>query len=93
MTKSVSAAAALASPTPSLFSDSGALAQRLVEAYLAVRDETERRAAPLSSEDQLIQTMPDARRNQGTSDRTGSDGRAITTTASTSAAGSIADAA
>ena len=46
MTKSVSAAAALASPTPSLFSDSGTLAQRLVEAYLAVRNETERRAAP-----------------------------------------------
>ena len=60
MTKSVSAAAALASPTPSLFSDSGALAQRLVESYLAVRDETERRAAPLSPEDQLIQSMPDA---------------------------------
>ena len=60
MTKSVSAAAALATPTPSLFSDSGTLAQRLVEAYLAVRDETERRAAPLSPEDQLIQSMPDA---------------------------------
>jgi ergothioneine biosynthesis protein EgtB len=32
----------------------------LVEAYLAVRGETERRAAPLSPEDQLIQSMPDA---------------------------------
>jgi ergothioneine biosynthesis protein EgtB len=31
-----------------------------VEAYLAVRNETERRAAPLSAEDQLIQSMPDA---------------------------------
>ena len=31
-----------------------------MEAYLAVRDETERRAAPLSPEDQLIQSMPDA---------------------------------
>jgi hypothetical protein len=60
VTKSVSAAAALATPAPSLFSDSGTLAQRLVEAYLAVRDETERRAAPLSPEDQLIQSMPDA---------------------------------
>jgi len=60
VTKSVSAAAALATPTPSLFSDSGTLAQRLVDAYLAVRDETERRAAPLSAEDQLIQSMPDA---------------------------------
>ena len=31
-----------------------------MEAYLAVRNETERRAAPLSAEDQLIQSMPDA---------------------------------
>ena len=31
-----------------------------MDAYLAVRDETERRAAPLSPEDQLIQSMPDA---------------------------------
>jgi ergothioneine biosynthesis protein EgtB len=31
-----------------------------VEAYLSVRNETERRAAPLSAEDQLIQSMPDA---------------------------------
>ncbi|MEH2502548.1 ergothioneine biosynthesis protein EgtB [Bradyrhizobium sp. AZCC 1578] len=59
MTKPVSAAA-FAAPAPSLFSDSGALAQNLVEAYLAVRGETERRAAPLSPEDQLIQSMPDA---------------------------------
>ena len=47
MTTPVSAAAALATPILSLFSESGTLAQRLVEAYLAVRDETERRAAPL----------------------------------------------
>ena len=60
MTKSVSAAAPLATPAPSLFSDSGSLAQNLVDAYRAVRDETERRAAPLSPEDQLIQSMPDA---------------------------------
>src|SRR5215218_10377737 len=53
-------ATAVSAPAPSLFSDSGTLAQRLVEAYLAVRDETERRAAPLSPEDQLIQSMPDA---------------------------------
>jgi ergothioneine biosynthesis protein EgtB len=52
--------AALADPCPSLFSDSGRLAEDLVEAYLAVRNETERRAAPLSPEDQLIQSMPDA---------------------------------
>ena len=60
MTKSVAAAAPLAISAPSLFSDSGSLAQNMVEAYLAVRDETERRAAPLSPEDQLIQSMPDA---------------------------------
>jgi ergothioneine biosynthesis protein EgtB len=59
VTKPVSAAAA--SPaSSSLISESGTLARNLVEAYLAVRDETERRAAPLSAEDQLIQSMPDA---------------------------------
>lgn len=30
------------------------------DAYLAVRAETERRAGPLSAEDQLVQSMPDA---------------------------------
>ncbi len=35
-------------------------AERLLAAYRAVRDETERRAAPLSPEDQLVQSMPDA---------------------------------
>src|ERR1700722_3715904 len=55
-----SAAAMIGAPCPSLFSDSGNLAQDLVEAFLAVRNETERRAAPLSAEDQLIQSMPDA---------------------------------
>jgi ergothioneine biosynthesis protein EgtB len=54
------ASAALATTDPSLFSDSGSLAQDLAEAFLAVRNETERRAAPLSPEDQLIQSMPDA---------------------------------
>src|SRR3954471_958160 len=58
VTNSASAAAALAAPCPSLFSDSGHLAQDLVEAYLAVRNETERRASPLTPEDQLIQSMP-----------------------------------
>jgi len=52
--------APISSPIPSLFSDSGSLAQDLIEAFLAVRGETERRAAPLSAEDQLIQSMPDA---------------------------------
>ena len=60
VTKPASAAATLAAPCPSLFSDSGSLAQDLVEAFLAVRNETERRAAPLTPEDQLIQSMPDA---------------------------------
>ncbi len=35
-------------------------AEILVAAYLAVRHETERRASPLTPEDQLIQSMPDA---------------------------------
>src|SRR5881397_268489 len=34
--------------------------QHLLEAFRRVRDETERRAAPLSAEDQVIQSMPDA---------------------------------
>ena len=59
MTNSASATAAVSAP-PSLFSDSGTLARNLVDAYLTVREETERRAAPLSPEDQLIQSMPDA---------------------------------
>jgi ergothioneine biosynthesis protein EgtB len=44
----------------SLFSGSGALNHNLVDAFLAVRGETERRAAHLSAEDQVIQSMPDA---------------------------------
>ena len=35
-------------------------ADELVGAFRRVRDETERRAAPLSPEDQLVQSMPDA---------------------------------
>src|SRR3954453_15695077 len=38
----------------------GADRQRLLEAFRRVRGETERRAAPLSAEDQVIQSMPDA---------------------------------
>jgi ergothioneine biosynthesis protein EgtB len=60
VTKPASAAAVPAAPCPSLFSDSGSLAQNLVEAYLAVRNETERRSAPLTPEDQQIQSMTDA---------------------------------
>ena len=54
------ASAALAASLPSLFSASAGLAEDLAEAFLAVRNETERRAAPLTAEDQLIQSMPDA---------------------------------
>jgi ergothioneine biosynthesis protein EgtB len=53
-------ASALATPRPSLFSESTGLGEALSEAFLAVRNETERRAALLSAEDQLIQSMPDA---------------------------------
>ncbi|MGY4334270.1 ergothioneine biosynthesis protein EgtB [Bradyrhizobium sp. LB7.2] len=38
----------------------GGLARNLEDAFLTVRDETERRASPLSPEDQQIQSMPDA---------------------------------
>ncbi|SFI15850.1 ergothioneine biosynthesis protein EgtB [Bradyrhizobium sp. Gha] len=58
MTKQASATA-----SPPLSSQSAApdgLAQGLEAAFLAVRKETERRAAPLSPEDQQIQSMPDA---------------------------------
>jgi len=54
------ASAALAAPCPSLFSASAGLAEDLAEAFLAVRNETERRASPLTPEDQLVQSMPDA---------------------------------
>src|SRR5947209_6434502 len=60
VTKPVSAAAEKADPCASLLSDSGSLAQDMVDAYVAVRSETERRGAPLTPEDQLIQSMPDA---------------------------------
>src|SRR5580693_147607 len=60
VTKPASAAATRIAPAPSLFSDSGTSAQNLVEAYLSVRGETERRAGPLSAEDQVVQSMPDA---------------------------------
>src|SRR4051794_32287007 len=60
VTKPASAAAPLAEPPASFFSDSLNLAAKLTETFLAVRNETERRAAPLSPEDQLVQSMPDA---------------------------------
>jgi ergothioneine biosynthesis protein EgtB len=60
VTNPASATAVTAAPHPSLFSETGTLAGRLTEAFLTVRAETERRAAPLSPEDQLVQSMPDA---------------------------------
>jgi ergothioneine biosynthesis protein EgtB len=60
VTKTASAATAQAAPCPSLFSDTGSFAQDLAEAYLAVRNETEHRAVPLTPEDQVIQSMTDA---------------------------------
>lgn len=59
VTKPASIAAAATSPSISLPSRAE-LAARLVAAYQGVRDETERRAASLSPEDQLVQSMPDA---------------------------------
>jgi ergothioneine biosynthesis protein EgtB len=50
----------MAVPDPSQHRDSRQLARNLVDAFVAVRTETERRAAPLTSEDQLVQSMPDA---------------------------------
>ncbi|MET4170006.1 ergothioneine biosynthesis protein EgtB [Bradyrhizobium sp. LA6.1] len=58
VTKSASATATPPLSSPS--ADPRGLAQGLEEAFLAVRNETERRAAPLSPEDQQIQSMPDA---------------------------------
>ncbi|EAQ35969.1 hypothetical protein NB311A_01315 [Nitrobacter sp. Nb-311A] len=49
-----------AAPRFSRLSTSGALADHVAEAFLAVRDETERRAKPLTPEDQMVQSMPDA---------------------------------
>jgi ergothioneine biosynthesis protein EgtB len=51
------AAAQFAASAPS---PTGSLAQQLGDAFLKVRNETERRAAALSAEDQLVQSMPDA---------------------------------
>nr|WP_031337445.1 ergothioneine biosynthesis protein EgtB [Rhodopseudomonas sp. B29] len=59
MTKTSSVATSWADPAPSSVSASP-LARQLIDAYRTVRDETERRAAPLSAEDQVVQSMPDA---------------------------------
>jgi ergothioneine biosynthesis protein EgtB len=57
VTNPATAAAPSAASAPS---PAGSLAQQLGEAFLKVRRETERRAASLSAEDQLVQSMPDA---------------------------------
>ncbi|MBI5128128.1 MAG: ergothioneine biosynthesis protein EgtB [Rhodopseudomonas palustris] len=54
---SAAASVVVSAPPPSA---ARAPADRLAAAYRAVRDETERRAAPLSPEDQVVQSMPDA---------------------------------
>ncbi|NEW88848.1 MULTISPECIES: ergothioneine biosynthesis protein EgtB [Rhodopseudomonas] len=59
VTISSSAASSAADSSPSSVSARD-LADRLSTAYRTVRDETERRAAPLSPEDQVVQSMPDA---------------------------------
>src|SRR5215472_3564849 len=53
-------ASVLAAPRSSALSEKAARSEALSEAFVAVRNETERRAAFLSGEDQLIQSMPDA---------------------------------
>jgi ergothioneine biosynthesis protein EgtB len=53
------ASAASGTSVASAFSKTS-LSNTLSNAYRTVRDETERRAAPLSAEDQLVQSMPDA---------------------------------
>ncbi len=65
MTSSTFRADPLPADTPSsprgrLSPSSPLPAGQLADAYRAVRDETERRAAPLSPEDQAVQSMPDA---------------------------------
>jgi ergothioneine biosynthesis protein EgtB len=56
---SLSAAATAMIPSESV-PTSSSRAARLIEAFRTVRGETERRAARLSPEDQLVQSMPDA---------------------------------
>jgi ergothioneine biosynthesis protein EgtB len=62
VTKAATTPAAPPPPFPAPISPSSRAgrAAELVCAFRAVRDETERRAAPLSPEDQAVQSMPDA---------------------------------
>ncbi|CCD97109.1 conserved exported hypothetical protein [Bradyrhizobium sp. ORS 375] len=60
MTSSASATASFPATAAQQTQSPARLAESLIEAFLAIRGETERRAAPLSPEDQVIQSMPDA---------------------------------
>jgi ergothioneine biosynthesis protein EgtB len=62
VTKAAKTAAAPQAPNPAQIPPDmrADRAGELVCAFRAVRDETERRAAPLSAEDQAVQSMPDA---------------------------------
>ena len=51
--------ASVAPAAPLVNSDNQTLAERLIAKFQTVRGETERRAAPLSPEDQLVQSMQD----------------------------------
>ncbi|MGO9358999.1 MAG: ergothioneine biosynthesis protein EgtB [Xanthobacteraceae bacterium] len=55
-----SPAASAPLPSPLVPSSPAGRTAELLCAFKAVRDETERRAAPLSAEDQTVQSMPDA---------------------------------
>jgi ergothioneine biosynthesis protein EgtB len=52
--------AATAKAQPNQPADNRSNAELLADTFRTVRSETERRAAPLSAEDQLVQSMPDA---------------------------------
>jgi ergothioneine biosynthesis protein EgtB len=60
VTNTAAAAAPMAIQGLSEHRDSRSLTRNLIDAFVAVRTETERRAAPLTPEDQLVQSMTDA---------------------------------
>src|SRR2546430_14615387 len=60
VTNAILSAAAAGLSSPQTAKSQLRPADRLVEAYREVRAETEQRAAHLSAEDQLVQSMPDA---------------------------------